>query len=148
MTPALEPEVETHLLRAALHAVFTLGTQKDTTQEVQDLHRVLPDLLDAMPGNLLAESPGTDRLHYILEHVNYWIVSRVSQKSARAIRSSMALLRFTITFPEFDSSAELPRLDHHVAELALSIIDPGKDLSRQAREGVYRLYQLLLHQTG
>ncbi|XP_039385419.1 maestro heat-like repeat family member 5 isoform X3 [Mauremys reevesii] len=148
MTPALEPEVETHLLRAALHAVFTLGTQKDTTQEVQDLHRVLPDLLDAMPGNLLAESPGTDRLHYILEHVNYWIVSRVSQKSARAIRSSMALLRFTITFPEFDSSAELPRLGHHVAQLALFIIDPGKDLSRQAREGVYRLYQLLLHQTG
>ncbi|KAG6922097.1 hypothetical protein G0U57_003898, partial [Chelydra serpentina] len=56
MTPALEPELQTHLLRAALHAVFTLGMEKDTTQ-VQDLHRVLPDLLDAMLGNLLAESP-------------------------------------------------------------------------------------------
>ncbi|XP_039385422.1 uncharacterized protein LOC120400640 isoform X5 [Mauremys reevesii] len=55
-----------------------------------------------MPGNLLAESPGTDRLHYILEHINYWIVSSVSQKRAKAIRSSTALLRFTITFPEFD----------------------------------------------
>ncbi|KAG6939861.1 hypothetical protein G0U57_021844, partial [Chelydra serpentina] len=32
MTPALEPELQTHLLRAALHAVFTLGTEKDTTQ--------------------------------------------------------------------------------------------------------------------
>ncbi|XP_044864548.1 uncharacterized protein LOC123365744 [Mauremys mutica] len=67
MTPALEPEVETHLLRAALHAVFTLGMQKDTTQEVQDLHRIVPDLLDAMLGNLLAESPDTNRLHYILK---------------------------------------------------------------------------------
>ncbi|KAM9155637.1 uncharacterized protein ACDP82_004052 [Pangshura tecta] len=66
-----------------------------------------------MLGNLLAESPGTDRLHYILEN-----------------------------------SAELPRLGHHVAQLALFIIDPAKDLSRQAREGVYRLYQLLLHQMG
>ncbi|XP_043404353.1 uncharacterized protein LOC122466163 [Chelonia mydas] len=66
MTPALEPELETHLLRAALHAVFTLGTEKDTAQ-VQDLHRVLPDLLDAMLGNPLAESPDTNRLHYILE---------------------------------------------------------------------------------
>ncbi|XP_065408125.1 uncharacterized protein LOC135972763 [Chrysemys picta bellii] len=66
MTPALEPELETHLLRAALHAVFTLGMEKDTTQ-VQDLPRVLPDLLDAMLGNLLAESPDTDRLQYILE---------------------------------------------------------------------------------
>ncbi|XP_039368041.1 uncharacterized protein LOC120389956 isoform X5 [Mauremys reevesii] len=32
MTPALEPELETHLLRAALHEVFTLGMEKDTTQ--------------------------------------------------------------------------------------------------------------------
>ncbi|XP_073210859.1 maestro heat-like repeat family member 5 [Lepidochelys kempii] len=103
MTPALEPELETHLLRAALHAVFTLGMEKDTTQ-VQDLHRVLPDLLDSMLGNLLAESPDTDRLHYILEHINYWIMSRVSQERARAIRSSTALLRFTITLPEFDVS--------------------------------------------
>ncbi|CAM5138332.1 unnamed protein product [Natator depressus] len=66
MTPTLEPELETHLLRAALHAVFTLSMEKDPTQ-VQDLHRVLPDILDAMLGNLLAESPGTNRLHYILE---------------------------------------------------------------------------------
>ncbi|XP_043382114.1 uncharacterized protein LOC122462543 [Chelonia mydas] len=103
MTPALEPELETHLLRAALHAVFTLSMEKDPTQ-VQDLHRVLPDILDAMLGNLLAESPGTNRLHYILEHINYWIVPRVSRERARALRSSMALLRSTITLPAFDDS--------------------------------------------
>ncbi|XP_034647451.1 maestro heat-like repeat-containing protein family member 1 isoform X2 [Trachemys scripta elegans] len=103
MTPALEPELETHLLRAALHAVFTLGMEKDTTQ-VQDLPRVLPDLLDAMLGNLLAESPDTDRLQYILEHINYWIVSRVPRERARAVKSSTVLLRFTITLPEFDIS--------------------------------------------
>ncbi|XP_044860619.1 maestro heat-like repeat-containing protein family member 7 [Mauremys mutica] len=113
-----------------------------------DLHRVLPDLLDTMLGNLLAESPDTDRLHYILKQINYWIVSRVSQERARAIRSSTALLRYTITLPEFDNSAEFPRLGHHVAQLALFISDPGKDLSRQAREGLYCLYQLLLHQRG
>ncbi|XP_043399082.1 maestro heat-like repeat-containing protein family member 1 [Chelonia mydas] len=145
MTPALEPELETHLLQAALHVIFTLGTEKDTTQ-VQDLHRVLPDLLDAMLGNLLAESPDTGRLHYFLEHINYWIVPRVSQERARAIRSSTALLRFIITLPEFDNSAEFPRMGHHVAQLALFIGDPAKDISRQAREGVYRLDQLLLHQ--
>ncbi|XP_034637675.1 uncharacterized protein LOC117882904 isoform X4 [Trachemys scripta elegans] len=112
MTPALEPELETHLLRAALHAVFTLGMEKDTTQ-VQDLPRVLPDLLDTMLGNLLAESPDTDRLQYILEN-----------------------------------SAEFPRMGHHMAQLALSVSDPAKDISRQAREGVYQLYHLLLHQRG
>ncbi|CAM2111082.1 unnamed protein product [Caretta caretta] len=115
MTPALEPELETHLLQAALHAVFTLGTEKDTTQ---------------------------------VQHMNYWIMSRVSQERARATRSSTALLRSTITLLEFDNSAEFPRMGHHVAQLALSISDPAKDLSRQASEGVYQLYQLLLHESG
>ncbi|XP_043357604.1 uncharacterized protein LOC122457316 [Dermochelys coriacea] len=147
MTPALEPELETHLLRAALLAVFTLGTEKDATQ-VQDLLRVLPDILDAMLGNLLAESPGTDRLHYILEHINYWIMSRVSRERTRAIRSSMALLRSTITLPEFSNSAKFPRMGHHVSQLALFVSDPSMDISQRAREGVYRLYQLLLHQRG
>ncbi|XP_034637676.1 uncharacterized protein LOC117882904 isoform X5 [Trachemys scripta elegans] len=80
MTPALEPELETHLLRAALHAVFTLGMEKDTTQ--------------------------------------------------------------------VQNSAEFPRMGHHMAQLALSVSDPAKDISRQAREGVYQLYHLLLHQRG
>ncbi|XP_073192847.1 uncharacterized protein [Lepidochelys kempii] len=100
-TAALEPELETHLLRAAPHAVFTLGTEKDTTH-LQDLHRVLPNLMDALLGNLLVESPDSDRLHDILEPMNYWIMSRVSQERARANRSSTALLRFTITLPELD----------------------------------------------
>nr|XP_048690971.1 maestro heat-like repeat family member 5 isoform X2 [Caretta caretta] len=147
MKPALEPALETHLLRAALHSVFTLGTEKDAT-DIQALHKVIPEVLDAMLGNLLAESPDTDRLHFILEHVNLWVVSRVSQERARAIRSSTALLRYTVTLPEFDISAEFPRMGHHVAQLALFVSDPDKDISRQAREGTYRLYQLLLQQRG
>ncbi|XP_039369207.1 maestro heat-like repeat family member 5 isoform X2 [Mauremys reevesii] len=115
---------------------------------LQDLHRVLPDLLDAMLGNLLADSSDTTKLHYILEHINYWIVSRVSHERARAIRSSTALLRSIIALPEFNNSAEFPRMGHHVAQLALFIGDPAKDISQQAREGVHRLYQLLLHQRG
>ncbi|XP_073166352.1 maestro heat-like repeat-containing protein family member 7 [Lepidochelys kempii] len=101
-----------------------------------------------MLGNLLAESPDTDRLHFILEDINLWVVSRVSQERARAIRSSTALLRYTVTLPEFDISAEFPRMGHHVAQLALFVSDPDKDISRQAREGTYRLYQLLLRQRG
>ncbi|KAG6930633.1 maestro heat like repeat family member 7 [Chelydra serpentina] len=120
MKPALEPELETHLLRAAMHAVFTLGTDKDTTQ-VQALHKVIPELLDVMLGNLLSESPDTDRLHYILEHVNFWIVSRVSQERVRAIMCSTALLRYSITLPEFDISAEFPRMGHYVAQMALFV---------------------------
>ncbi|CAM2101585.1 unnamed protein product [Caretta caretta] len=159
MKPALEPALETHLLRAALHSVFTLGTEKDVTG-IQALHKVIPEVLDAMLGNLLAESPDTDRLHFILEvrpilpelfgglHVNFWVVSRVSQERARAIRSSTALLRYTVSLPEFDISAEFPRMGRHVAQLALLVSEPDKDISRQAREGTYRLYQLLLQQRG
>ncbi|XP_030418042.1 uncharacterized protein LOC115651238 [Gopherus evgoodei] len=113
MKPALEPDLETHLLQAALCCIFTLATEKDTINS---------------------------------QHVNLWMVSRVSQERARAIRSSTALLRYAVTFPEFDISAEFPRMGHHVAQLAPFVSDPDKDISQQAREGTYRLYQLLLQQ--
>ncbi|XP_030399718.1 uncharacterized protein LOC115640831 isoform X2 [Gopherus evgoodei] len=112
MKSALEPDLETHLLRAALCSVFTLGTEKDTIN-TQALYKVMPELLDAMLGNLLAESPDAGRLHSILE-----------------------------------ISAEFLRMGHHVAQLALFVSDPDKDISQQAREGTYRLYQLLLQQRG
>ncbi|XP_039350613.1 uncharacterized protein LOC120374661 [Mauremys reevesii] len=66
MKPALEPELESRLLRAALGSVFTLGTETDAT-DIQALHKVMPELLDAVLGNLLAESPDAGRLHFILE---------------------------------------------------------------------------------
>ncbi|CAM2103426.1 unnamed protein product [Caretta caretta] len=79
----------------------------------QALQKVLPELLDAMLGNLLVESPATDMLHYILEN-----------------------------------SAEFPSMGHHVQQLGLFVNDPAKDISWQARERIYCLYQLLLHQRG
>ncbi|XP_039350165.1 maestro heat-like repeat-containing protein family member 7 [Mauremys reevesii] len=130
MKPALEPELESRLLRAALGSVFTLGTETGAT-DIQALHKVMPELLDAVLGNLLAESPDAGRLHVILEHVNRWIVSRVPQERARAIKSSTALLRFAVTLPEFDISAEFPRLGQHVAQLALFVSYPDQDISRQ-----------------
>ncbi|XP_044840196.1 maestro heat-like repeat family member 5 [Mauremys mutica] len=131
------------------HPVAGVGPVSLTlTHALQALHKVRPELLDAMLGNLLAESPDADRLHCILEHVNLWIVSSVSQERARAIRSSTSLFRFAVTFPEFDISAEFPRMGHHVAQLALFVSDPDKDISQQAREGTYWLYQLLLQQRG
>nr|XP_032655965.1 maestro heat-like repeat-containing protein family member 7 [Chelonoidis abingdonii] len=82
------------------------------------------------------------------QHVNLWIMSRVPRERAWAIKSSTALLSYAVTLPEFDISAEFPRLGHHVAQLALFVSDPDQDISRPAREGTYRLYQLLLEQRG
>ncbi|CAM2101774.1 unnamed protein product [Caretta caretta] len=45
-------------------------------------------------------------------------------------------------------SAEFPRMGHSVAQLALFVSEPDKDISQPAREGTYRLYQLLLQQRG
>ncbi|CAM2100021.1 unnamed protein product [Caretta caretta] len=135
----LEPELQSYVLSAVLHHVHHVqGPPRDSEDEEEEewvdvateeaaledireqlqgrekaLQKVLPELLDAMLGNLLAESPDTNRLHYILEN-----------------------------------SAEFPRMGHHVTQLALFVSDPAKDISQQARAGIYRLYQLLLHQRG
>ncbi|EMP33913.1 hypothetical protein UY3_08924 [Chelonia mydas] len=89
---------------------------------------------------------GQQQLLGLRQHTPTSGSSRVCQERARAIRSSTALLRSTITLPEFDSSAEFPRMGHHVAQLAVFISEPAKDISRQVREGVDGLDQLLLHQ--
>lgn len=46
------------------------------------------------------------------------------------------------------NSDEIPILGRQVALLGICITDSVEDVSRQAREGVYRLYELLLHQIG
>ncbi|KAM9120731.1 cytosolic phospholipase A2 gamma-like [Pangshura tecta] len=68
MNPALEPDLESRLLQAALGSVFTLGTKMDAI-DILALQKVMPELLDAVLGNMQAESPAADRLHSILEHV-------------------------------------------------------------------------------
>ncbi|XP_050812352.1 uncharacterized protein LOC127052569 [Gopherus flavomarginatus] len=49
-------ELESHLLRALLYTIFTIGTGKDTTH-FQALHNIYLQSLDAMVGCLLTETP-------------------------------------------------------------------------------------------
>ncbi|XP_073188060.1 maestro heat-like repeat-containing protein family member 2B [Lepidochelys kempii] len=84
-------ELESHLLRAVLYSVFTMGTGKDTAH-FQALHKAYADSLDIMLRSLLTETLTTDKLQHLLEHINFWMHSRVTQERARSIRSSAALL--------------------------------------------------------
>ncbi|CAM2095015.1 unnamed protein product [Caretta caretta] len=122
--------------------------EKDEGQQLLFLQAIYPACLAAREREEDTLEPRCCKAAVVkrIVHVSFWIVSRMSQERARAIRSSTALLRYTVTLPEFDISAKFPRMGHHVAQLALFVSDPDKDISRQAREGTYRLYQLMLQQ--
>ncbi|XP_053125269.1 uncharacterized protein LOC128333614 [Hemicordylus capensis] len=47
-----------------------------------------------------------------------------------------------------ENSAELPSFGHNVPKLGICIMDSRRDVSRYAREGIYRLLEVLLHHKG
>ncbi|XP_037744828.2 maestro heat-like repeat family member 5 [Chelonia mydas] len=147
LKPPLALELESRLLRALLYTIFTMGTGQDTTH-FQALHNTYLESLDSMLGGLLAETPTTDKLQHLLEHLHFWLDSRNTQERARAIRSSAALLRFATSLSGFDTSSDFPKAGNFVLQLGLCISDPADDISRQARDGIYWLQRLLLQRRG
>ncbi|CAI5762020.1 Hypothetical predicted protein [Podarcis lilfordi] len=145
--PPLDPELESCVLRLAMHGVFTMdiGTGGATKQA---LYRTTSATLEILLRSLLAEDPTTKHLLRILKHIHFWIHSKYKVERIRAIKSSAALLRFAVLMPDFDATCKLPELGHHVAELAICIGDPQAAVSRHAKESIFRLYELLLHQKG
>nr|XP_023958286.1 maestro heat-like repeat family member 5 [Chrysemys picta bellii] len=147
LKPTLALELESRLLRALLYTNFTMGTGQDTTH-LRALHNTYLQSLDAMLGCLLTETPTTDKLQHLLEHVHFWLHSKNTQERARTIRSSTALLQFATSLPGFDTSSDFPKAGNFVLQLGLYISDPANDISQQARSGIYWLQRLLLQRRG
>ncbi|XP_030418041.1 uncharacterized protein LOC115651237 [Gopherus evgoodei] len=66
LKPLLALELESHLLRALLYTIFTIGTGQDATH-FQALHNIYLQSLDAMVGCLLTKTPTPDMLQHVLE---------------------------------------------------------------------------------
>ncbi|XP_053151887.1 uncharacterized protein LOC128344892 isoform X2 [Hemicordylus capensis] len=107
--PPLDSELESCVLRLALHGIFNMETLADAHS--QALYRSSSDTMNIMLKGLLAELPTTSHLLFMLERYD-----------------------------------ELPALGHHVAQLGICITDSAEDVSRQAREAISCIYELLLHQ--
>ncbi|XP_053125140.1 uncharacterized protein LOC128333564 [Hemicordylus capensis] len=143
--PPTDPELESAILRFAVRGVITVQAGH---VHKQALHKLAADNLELMLRGFLSEAPTTQHLLSLLEHINIWILSRNAQERARASKQCASLLRFSVMMPDCDNSAELPSLGHHVAKLGICIMDCRKDVSRNAREGIYRLLEVLLHHKG
>ncbi|XP_053130134.1 uncharacterized protein LOC128335580 [Hemicordylus capensis] len=143
--PPTDPELESAILRFAVRGVITV--QAGNVHK-QVLHKLAADNLEVMLKGFLLEAPTTQHLLYLLEHINIWILSRNAQERARASKQCASLLRFSVLMPDCDNSAELPSLGHHVAKPGICIMDSRRDVSRYAREGIYRLLEVLLNHKG
>ncbi|XP_053142581.1 maestro heat-like repeat-containing protein family member 1 isoform X1 [Hemicordylus capensis] len=143
--PPTDPELESAILRFAVRGVIEVQAGH---VHKQALHKLAADNLELMLRGFLSEAPTTQHLLSLLEHINIWILSRNAQERARASKQCASLLRFSVMMPDCDNSAELPSLGHHVAKLGICIMDCRKDVSRNAREGIYRLLEVLLHHKG
>ncbi|XP_013912209.1 PREDICTED: uncharacterized protein LOC106541334 isoform X2 [Thamnophis sirtalis] len=147
MKPSLASDLETGILRLALHGIFSMETQTTEPHSVA-LYRSSFDTLDMMLKGLLSEAPTISHLLFILEHINFWIRSQDPQERFRAINCSISLLRHVNQQSNFEKSGELPGLGHQVAQFAVCITDSVEEVSYQARDAINCLYQLLLNHMG
>ncbi|XP_026569233.1 uncharacterized protein LOC113444615 [Pseudonaja textilis] len=147
MKPPLASELETGILRLALHGIFSMETQTTDPHSVA-LYRSSFDTMDIMLKGLLSETPTTSHLLFILEHVNFWIRSQDPQERFRAINCSISLLRHVNQQSDFEKSGGLPGLGHQVAQFAVCITDSVEEVSYQARDAISCLYQFLLNHMG
>ncbi|XP_053151888.1 uncharacterized protein LOC128344892 isoform X3 [Hemicordylus capensis] len=142
--PPLDSELESCVLRLALHGIFNMETLADAHS--QALYRSSSDTMNIMLKGLLAELPTTSHLLFMLEHISFWLHSKYAQERYRAMKCITSLLRHAVFLMNFDRYDELPALGHHVAQLGICITDSAEDVSRQAREAISCIYELLLHQ--
>ncbi|XP_039392103.1 maestro heat-like repeat-containing protein family member 1 isoform X2 [Mauremys reevesii] len=147
LKPPLALELESHLLRALLNRMYTLGTGQDTTH-FRALHKSYLQSLDTMLRGLLTETPTMEKLQHLLEHVHPSLLSNNTQERARAVQTSAALLQFATSLPGFDTSSAFSKAGEFVLQLGLCVSHPASDISRQARGGIYWLYWLLLQKRG
>nr|XP_042703014.1 maestro heat-like repeat family member 5 [Chrysemys picta bellii] len=91
LKPPLALELESRLLWALLYSVFAMGTGQDAIH-FQALYNTYLQGLDTMLSCLLTETPTTDKLQHLLEHVHFWLQSENTQERVRAIRCSAGLV--------------------------------------------------------
>nr|XP_020646785.1 maestro heat-like repeat-containing protein family member 7 isoform X2 [Pogona vitticeps] len=145
--PPLDSELESCILRLALHGIFSMEIEQESSHS-QALYKSSSDTMETMLKGLLYEVPTTSHLLFILKHINFWIHSPDVQERARAMRCSTVLLQYAIQLPDFQKTGELPALGYQVAQYGICITDPLEDVNHQAREAIKCLYQLLLHHMG
>ncbi|CAM2105929.1 unnamed protein product [Caretta caretta] len=172
---ALKDEAQELMFLHAIHPACLAAQQigQDTlephcckvtvVERIAALHKVVPELLDAMLGNLLIESPDTARLHYILEvfgkfflkgqrRLFLWTGVLAIHDPLLHVSQAGLVLAYSLLgegqqlMGDKDEDQQLMFLHAtHPMCLTVFVSDPAKDISQQAREGIYWLYQLLLH---
>uniref|UniRef100_A0ACB8E6H8 Uncharacterized protein n=1 Tax=Sphaerodactylus townsendi TaxID=933632 RepID=A0ACB8E6H8_9SAUR len=81
------------------------------------------------------------------QHLAHWMQSGQAGVRRKAVSLSSALLHFALHLPSFKNDAE-PLLGSLVAQLAVCLADPERDIWRRVREAVSWLHRLLLRQRG
>ncbi|XP_059579513.1 maestro heat-like repeat family member 5 [Alligator mississippiensis] len=147
LKPALEPAMESCLLQTTLKICLT--SPRNNSLYIRTKQQKHMEDLEAMLRSLLATAPSLDRLQFLWEHLTSWLQSPGAIDRAKAMRSSSALLRFAVSLlPQFEDSPDMPQMGDTAAQLCLSLSHPAADISCQAREGIYLLAQILLHNKG
>ncbi|XP_039365660.1 uncharacterized protein LOC120388121 isoform X1 [Mauremys reevesii] len=124
LKPLLALELESRLLQAVLHWIYTMGTGQDTTH-FRALHNRYSWSLDTILRGWLTETPTLDKLQHLLEHIHRSLLSNNTQERARAVQTSAALLQFATSLPGFDATLCCSWVSMYLTQSTTSAGKPG-----------------------
>ncbi|XP_074133787.1 maestro heat-like repeat family member 5 [Sminthopsis crassicaudata] len=155
LKPPLGLKEKSKILYICFRSVFTLPVMEKLKKhtclimnppDIQVLFSQTMQALDQVLQGFLSENPDPGEVLYILEKVITWMDSERSHERLRAIRSITMFLKFIME--QFNLKVKLTRIGHLVGMLGMLCGDPDENIRQQAIEGMFHLYNILLHQKG
>ncbi|XP_019359390.1 PREDICTED: uncharacterized protein LOC109288343 [Gavialis gangeticus] len=144
---SLEPALESCLLWAAMEKSF-LATRHENHHN-QVMNWLYEEYREGLLCCVLSVPPAWAKLYSIWEHFTSWIELPDAQHHALGMKIFTSIIAFAVQLlPQFEGSPDIPEVGDMAAHLGLSISNLVESISCKAREGVYWLAQILLHQSG
>nr|BAB24382.1 unnamed protein product [Mus musculus] len=157
LRPRFKPLLKSQILKTCLQTVYMLPPAKDSrndlfsAEQASDttvLYKKTVRALDLLLQNFISENPSMDEVCFLLQHIEYWLMSDKIHERSRAVQSIYLLLQYVVDSLKLAKEAVPSLLGHQIGILILLWRDKDKITQQHSHFCVYLLMELVFQQKG
>ncbi|XP_011244026.1 uncharacterized protein LOC69439 isoform X3 [Mus musculus] len=157
LRPRFKPLLKSQILKTCLQTVYMLPPAKDSrndlfsVEQASDttvLYKKTVRALDLLLQNFISENPSMDEVCFLLQHIEYWLMSDKIHERSRAVQSIYLLLQYVVDSLKLAKEAVPSLLGHQIGILILLWRDKDKITQQHSHFCVYLLMELVFQQKG
>ncbi|XP_021039716.1 maestro heat-like repeat family member 5 isoform X1 [Mus caroli] len=157
LRPRFKPLLKSQILKTCLQSVIMLPPAKDSrndlfsVEQASDttvLYKKTVRALDLLLQNFISENPSMDEVCFLLQHIEYWLMSDKIHERSRAVQSIYLLLQYVVDSLKLAKEAVPSMLGHQIGILILLWRDKDKITQQHSHFCVYLLMELVFQQKG